>query len=161
MPMKFVNILETSKLWTCGHYLDSVSCTLLHFLTLQLYENLAPDLMQRPVLPLQRHWGLWVLPSSHLAAPSHLSRTCHFLSLHKSSKYFFLFSIKFLFWSLNSINSSTSSASLILWISLMPPRPRQSFRKCLSVSSVWLTHLAVHHFQNIIHLDTPKNSNKN
>ena len=88
--------------------------------------------MQCPVLPLQRHWGLRVLPSSlplHTSplpvsrvAPSHLSCTCRFLSFHKSSKYFLLFSI-FLSW---SPNSSNSSASLIPWISLMPPSPRQS-----------------------------------
>ena len=29
------------------------------------------DQMQCPVLPLQWHWGLWVLPSSHLATPHH------------------------------------------------------------------------------------------
>ena len=69
------------------------------------------------------------------SAPSHLSCTRRFLSFHKSSKYFFLLSIFFLSWSPNNSNSSTSSASLIPWISLMPPRPRHSFRKCLSVSS--------------------------
>ena len=42
MPTKFVNILETSKLRIRGQYLDSVSYGLLHFLTLRLYENLAP-----------------------------------------------------------------------------------------------------------------------
>ena len=42
MPTKFVNILETSKLRIRGQYLDSVSYVLLHFLTLRLYENLAP-----------------------------------------------------------------------------------------------------------------------
>ena len=40
MPTKFLNVLETSKLWICGHYcrirhLDSVSYVLLHFLTLR------------------------------------------------------------------------------------------------------------------------------
>ena len=42
MPMKFVNILETSKLRIREPYLDSVSYVLLHFLTLRLYKNLAP-----------------------------------------------------------------------------------------------------------------------
>ena len=42
MPTKFVNILETIKLRIRGQYLDSVSYVLLHFLTLQLYENLGP-----------------------------------------------------------------------------------------------------------------------
>ena len=37
MPMKFINILETSKLQIRGHYLDSVSYILLHFLTLWLF----------------------------------------------------------------------------------------------------------------------------
>ena len=44
---------------------------------------------------------------------SHLScNICRLLSLHKSSKYFFLLSIFFLSWSPNSINSSTSSVPL-------------------------------------------------
>ena len=95
------------------------------------------------------HWGLRVLPSSlplHTSPlwvpPSHLSCTCHLLSFHKSSKYFFLFSIFFLSRSPNSSNSSTSSASLIPWISLMHPSPHHSFKKCLSVSlavGIWLT----------------------
>ena len=42
MPMKFINILETSKLRVRGQYLDSVLYVLLHFLTLRLYKNLAP-----------------------------------------------------------------------------------------------------------------------
>ena len=42
MPTKFVNILETSKLRILGQYLDSISYVLLHFLTLRLFENLAP-----------------------------------------------------------------------------------------------------------------------
>ena len=42
MPTEFVNILETSKLRIRGQYLDSVSYVLLHFLTLRLYENMAP-----------------------------------------------------------------------------------------------------------------------
>ena len=93
------------------------------------------DQMQCPALPLQWHWGLRVLPSSlplHTlplrVAPSHLSCTCHFLTFHKYSKYFFNFSIFFLSWSPNSSNSSTSSFSLIPWIYLMPPSLRQSFR---------------------------------
>ena len=45
MPMKFVNILETIKLRIRGQYLDSVSYALLHFLTLWLYKNLAPELL--------------------------------------------------------------------------------------------------------------------
>ena len=35
--------LETSKLQIRGHYLDSVSYVLLHFVTLHLFKNLAPD----------------------------------------------------------------------------------------------------------------------
>ena len=44
MPTKFINILETSKLRIRGQYLDSVLYIMLHFLTLRLYENLAPGL---------------------------------------------------------------------------------------------------------------------
>ena len=43
MPTKFVNVLETSKLRIRGHYFDSVSYVLLNFVTLRLFENLAPE----------------------------------------------------------------------------------------------------------------------
>ena len=73
--------------------------------------------------------------------PSHPSCTCRVFSFHKSSKYFFLFSIFFLSWSQKSSNSLTSSSSLSSWIiSLIPPSPRHSFRKCLSVSSAPDSH---------------------
>ena len=42
MSMKFVNVLETSKLRIRLHYLDSVSYVLLNFKTLRLFKNLAP-----------------------------------------------------------------------------------------------------------------------
>ena len=42
--------------------------------------------------------------------------------------------------SLNSSNSLISSASLIPWISLMPPSQWHSFRKCLRVSSAPDSH---------------------
>ena len=46
MPMKFINILETSKQQIRGQFLDSFSYVLLHFLTLRLFKNLAPGLSQ-------------------------------------------------------------------------------------------------------------------
>ena len=42
-----MNVLETSKLRIREHYLYSVSYVLLHFLTLRLFENLAPECADR------------------------------------------------------------------------------------------------------------------
>ena len=64
MPTKFLNILETSKLRIRGQYLDSVSYVLLHFLTLRLYENLAPVLSIKTVF-LQQGLTEW-LPTKTL-----------------------------------------------------------------------------------------------
>ena len=57
MPTKFVNDLETSKRRIRGHYLDSVSYVLLHFLTLRLFENLALEYFsnQNPKQSLQEN----------------------------------------------------------------------------------------------------------
>ena len=90
------------------------------------------DQMQCPVLPLQRHW-LYSAPLPHTSAsPAASSPSTNPPSTSSSSLS-------------SSYPGRRTAATLQLrppipWITLMPPRPRQSFRKCLSVSSAPESH---------------------
>ena len=74
MPTKFVNILQTSKLRIRGQYLDSVSYVLLHFLTLRLYDNLAPGRQPTVATTLREISGTYCLTWVSLAIVSRRPR---------------------------------------------------------------------------------------
>ena len=76
-----------------------------------------------PVMPLYQHWGVRTLPSHNTppsVSPPHLSRTRRDLLIHRSPRYFCLFSSFLLSRSQNSSNSSILSSSFTSWLSLMP-----------------------------------------
>ena len=83
MSTKFENIFETSKLRTRGQYLDSVSYVLFHFLTLRLFENLAPGRDIPRCQDFVPGGNMPGGPDAALKSPSHrnfiVSQRCKFL----------------------------------------------------------------------------------
>ena len=94
--------------------------------------------MQCPVLPLQRHWGLRVLPSSHLVTPRRSLTPQPHLPLPLPPQILqVLLHLLYLLLILVAEQQQFFNFVRLSYpvISVMPPRPRQSFRKCLSVPS--------------------------